>query len=454
MEEAKFYRDEGVLDRAGGPGRINKATAVVGLGIDPENYDKITGVPTEESIRLILGESYEEIIQVLDSYMDFPENHKKLVAIWILGTYLHETFPTYPFLFVNAMRGSGKTRLLKIISHLAYGGSGMVSTEPTDSVLYRTPKHHTLVFDEFEGVGSKDKGKFRLYLNASYKSGGVVQRAKKVKKKEEENYEIENFEPYKPIAMANIWGMEEVLGDRCITLVLQKSNDPSKTKKIEDFETNYTIQKIKRTLTNNQCSLCSVYLKKNITTSWNNYIDLHYTLNTQTTQTTLTTLEEGLEEMFEKIDNSEIDGRNLELIFPLLITARALNEDIFCEILEICKTIVKNKKEEEIAESKDVALIDFVANAFDSGKLNFYPIREITNMFKAYLNEVDDIEDKWLNTHWIGRALKRLDLIADKRRMARGNEVTLNISKAQTKLKMFKEDSISRGKSEGNDGQG
>jgi hypothetical protein len=38
----------------------------------------------------------------------------------------------------------------------------------------------------------------------------------------------------------------------------------------------------------------------------------------------------------------------------------------------------------------------------------------------------------------MGRALKRLNLIIDKRRIAKGIEVTLNIEKAEQKLSMFK----------------
>ncbi len=399
-----------------------------------------------------LKKLYYRLKEIINYYMDLPEKQQKLIVIWIIGTYFHKSFPTFPFLFINAMRGSGKTRLLKLISHLAYEGKGMVSTEPTESILYRTPKHQTLVFDEFESIGSKDKGKFRQYLNASYKEGGVVQRSRKVKKDDGEGYEIETFEPYKPIAMANIWGMEEVLEDRCLTVVLQKSNNPAKTKKIEDFERNEEIKLVKRGLISVVSALCALYAVRGDVYLWNDYINNTYktTLTTLTTpfprkkdnsdplKTTLKTTQTTLHKIFEKIDSVNIDGRNLELIFPILLTAKTIDFNMFDEILDICVKLVKSKKDEEIAESKDVALIDFIANAYDGSKLNFITVRELTNHFKGYLNELDDVEDKWLNTKWLGRALKRLDLVLDKRRLARGNEVTLDIKKAREKMNMFK----------------
>jgi len=445
-KEANYEAVKGVIERnhAGDPKQFNDSELRAIFGAIPETINKLReefGKPDNSinDLRLKLGNVYEDILQVIDYYMDLPEEHKQVIALWIIGTYLHDSFLAYPFLFINAMRGSGKTRLLKIISHLSYMGSGMVSTEPTDAVLYRTPKGHTLVFDEFEGIGGKDKNTFRQYLNASYKAGGVVQRAKKVKKDKEESYEIETFEPFKPIAMANIWGMEEVLGDRCITLILQKSDNPVKTKKIEDFENNYTIKAIKMVLNELKCSLCSVVMQKEIYRRWNEYIDLHYTLHTYTTLTTLTTLKDWLEEMFVLIDESEINGRNLELIYPLLIIARLLNKDIFLQSLETLKQIIEVKKEEELAESKDVTFLDFVASAYEP-TFNFVAIAELTRHFKAYVNELEPTDDNWINTKWVGRALKRLDLVLDKRRIARGNEVTINIPKAKDKLKMFKKE--------------
>src|SRR3989304_10008157 len=106
-EEAKFYRDKHVIES--NP-RINKANALA-AGVLEENYDKIIN-KEEIDPKIELGICYENIIEVIKKYMDMPEEQIKIVSVWIIGTYFHDCFDTYPFLFLNAMRGSGKTRLL------------------------------------------------------------------------------------------------------------------------------------------------------------------------------------------------------------------------------------------------------------------------------------------------------------------------------------------------------
>lgn len=404
-----------------------------------------------DKARMAYGAAYEDIIDFIKSYMDMPPEFVKLSAVWILGTYMHECFESYPYLFVNAMRGSGKTRLLKIIANFAKDGNGQVHTGLSESVFFRYPKHCTMVIDEFESVGHKDKQALREYLNASYKKGGIVQRMKKVRDKEGgEGYKAETFEPFKPIAMANIWGMDEVLGDRCISFILEKSNNPGKTKKIENFSDNSFISDVKRTLKAFNVVVCNVMYRKKYIEHWNNYIDSRYnditTSSTQTTYNYITTSKESkeldLDEMFLKIDEANISGRNFELLFPLLLTARFLNFETFLEILKVGKSILDQKVVDEFNESKDVSLIEFISRLPSDYQLQYKSVNELSNEFKAFMGE-GDIDEKWINPKWLGQALKRLDLVTSKKRVTKGQQVTLNISKAKEKLKMFKKEEVS-----------
>jgi hypothetical protein len=329
------------------------------------------------------------------------------------------------------MRGSGKTRTLSLVCKLAKEGNVMAS--PTEAVLFRT--NGCLGIDEFEGVANKDKGSIRELLNGAYKKGIKIMRMKKKKSIAGTEMVVEEFEVYRPIVMANIWGMEEVLGDRCLTLILEKSNDPSKTRLIEDFEDNkfinVTTQKLKR------CSLCSVVSPQNIKLMWNTHISNEYktTLNTHTTTNTHTTLTTSLQrKLFEKIQNSKIYGRNLELFLPLFFIANQISEQVLDEIIEIAiKTTLKKQQEEEI-ESTDVMVFDFISKQ-EQG-LNWFSIKRLTNQFREFADESGD----WLNPRWFGRALKRLNLVLDKRRKGKGIEVMVNIIKAKEKLKIFRKE--------------
>lgn len=392
--------------------------------------------------QILFNETYQEIINFMKGYVDLPDDYYKFISLWIMGTYFHSQFNTYPFLFLNAMRGSGKTRLLKIISHLQKNGTGDVQNNISEAVLFRTAKERGLIIDEFESIGGKEKSILRELLNAAYKKGGKVRRMKKVSRQGEEKQVVEEFDLFTPIAMANISGIEEVLSDRCITIILEKSSNLAMTKKIEDFDNHPSIESIKVRLTTIGCSLCSVVSDKKYVERWNNYISNRYNNYINTLHTYHTPIytnihqEINYDELFNKIDSAEIDGRNLELLFPLIITAKFLEEKEFEEILRISKDIVKSKKSEEFTESKDVSVIDFISKQtlYRYEKIS---VKSLTRLFREFLALEDD-EDGWVNYHWLGRALKRLGLLKEKIRTKKGMEVLVDTEKAKEKLKIFR----------------
>jgi len=412
-----------------------------------------------EKAKSQLRENFYLIKKTLKKYIDMNEDYYELIALWIVGTYYHKSFESFPYLFFNAMRGSGKSKTLKLVTYLSNQGNVMAS--PTEAVLFRTKG--TLGIDEFEGVGGKDKTAIRELLNSSYKRGTKIFRMKKQKTKDGEDHVAEEFEPYRPITMANIWGMEEVLGDRCLSIVLEKSEDPLKLRLSESFENNKTIKFIKRNF--KVCSLCSVVMQKNIYTLWDNYLMERYrttltTLTTTNTNTTLTTQNNDYEELlttyttlttnntynalntlrkqridsfFNKIHDTEITGRNLELFMPLFLVASVMGDKALTSIIKVAKKIVKERTHEEQVESRDVMVIDFVSRQ-NSENLSFVSITKLVNDFRDFL----DGEIDWLNAKWLGRAFRRLSLVVDKRRTPRGIQVILNVGKAKQKLKMFR----------------
>lgn len=391
-------------------------------------------------------ECYHRIIAQMKRYLDMPEDHYKFISLWVIGTYFHKNFYTYPFLFFNAMRGSGKTRTLKVISALGAKGDGSVQNNISEAVLFRIAPGTTTCIDEIEGIGSKEKSTMRELLNAAYKKGVKVRRMKKTVVNKEEKYIVEEFQPYFPIALANIKGIEEVLGDRSITLILEKSSKSNVTKKIEDFDQNPEFEYIKRTL-ERFSDVCDVTLReKNIIREWNGYIDTlhseetpqtsHTQHTTQTTHNTITSLDPSLLPFFEKINKSHIEGRNFELLHPILTIAQLLDEQVFDEILKICSNLVHEKKADELSDSKDVMLYEFVSKQ-EFYRYNAVLVKELTAKFRSFTGEDDD-EDRWLNEKWMGRALKRLNLVTSKKKVNVGRQVTLNVDKAKEKLKIFK----------------
>ena len=417
--------------------------------INPKKEDEDLQKESIEKFHMGMRSCYNDIIYFLDRWVDIPQEYKKIIALWIIGTYFHKNFNTFPYLYLNAMRGSGKTRLLRIISWLQYNGNGEVLTNPSDSVLFRTAKERGLILDEMETERSKEKQTMREYLNVCYKQGGIVYRMEKQKVEGKEAFVAVGHKMFTPVAIANIEGIDDVLQDRSITIILEKSMSPGYVKMIEDFPDNFIIKDIKRRL-NELCVQCVVYstLQKGIySLKWNSFITKKYesvhsihTINNTTNYTQLYTTDytESEREMFEKIDKTNIFGRNLELFMPLLIITQMVNVDMFDEILDIVNRLDLNKKEEDFAESRDISLIEFISLA-NRYRLEYVRSSDLFREFKEFIgNQGDDQESKWLNITWFGNALKRLKLINHKKREAKGQVMMLNIDYAKEKLKVFK----------------
>lgn len=376
-----------------------------------------------------LKDAYLNILDILKEYLDLREDYYNIIALWIIGTYFHEHFKSYPFLFFNAIKGSGKTRTLRLITTLSKNGEMLLS--PTEAVLFRTKG--MLGIDEFEGVTRNGLDSVRELLNASYKKGTKVKRMKQRKTPEGIEQVVEEFDVYRPIALANIWGMETVLGDRCIQMILEKSSDIKKTNLIEIFDEDERVLKTKKILeeSSNKCSLCTCSFYGNVYKNWNNYIT-----NNSTNTTYITNNINNINYFlaFKAINLMELRGRDLELSFPLCLISTEIepeNQEILKITTLTLKKIFSEKNAEEMVENKDIQLIDFVSQEPNK---NFKTVKKITEEFRAFIGA----EEEWINSKWMGRALKRMNLIKEKRRTGFGTQVVLDVEKAQEKIKIFK----------------
>jgi len=131
---------------------------------------------------------------------------------------------------------------------------------------------------------------------------------------------------------------------------------------------------------------------------------------------------------------ADLNGRELELSFPLLLIANEISSVVLKETTLILKNIFSEKKEEDLIENSDISLIDFVSQKPENYSNYFILINKLTQEFREFLQ----INEDWLNTKWMGRALKRLNLVIEKKRKSHGTEVRLNILKAQDLIKKFK----------------
>lgn len=433
--------DDGVLDIEKRRKAGEKVEENQGLELSEREFKKLEQGQSTDLIdddlkyKDNLMESYRNIIDVLKEYLDLKEEYYSIIALWIIGTYFHDKFPSYPYLFFNAMKGSGKSRTMNLITSIAKDGEMLNS--PTEAVLFRTKG--TLGIDEFEGVSRKGNESLRELLNSAYKKGVKVKRMKQKKTEEGTEQVVEEFTVFRPIVIANIWGMETVLGDRCIQLILEKSNKSVVTNLIEIFREENVVQETIKLL--NQCSLCRCSFSLETYKEWNTYIKNNYTNNINNTKytnnTNSITLNNGSYanlSLFKEMDSMKLNGRELELSLPLCMVANEISEEILKITTLTLKGIFSSKKEDDITDNIDVSLYDFISQEPECSGYKWEFVNDITKRFKEFL----DVNDEWLNSKWMGRALKRLNLTKEKKRVGRGTSVILDYDKAKEKIRMFK----------------
>ncbi len=415
--------------------------------------------------------AYECVYSVIERYMDIPKETIKIISTWIIGArFFHNKFESYPFLFINAMKGSGKSRILKIIKSFT---NGDMLNSITEAVLFRTKG--CLCIDEFERINDKDRNQLRELLNSAYKKGTKVKRMSKKKGiGGSEEIVVDEFDVYRPIAIANISGMEEVLGDRCLNIVIEKSDLKEKTSLMEIWEKEsefFEFRHLANNITNRQnLSKIAKSEQKPIKSEqnsdvsgddadddaqgvyilWNSFIlnvtNITNIINiTNVTNVTNTkninnflTREEKIYRLFNLIKNSNITGRYLEITFPLLLTSFFIfenDESLFSEIQDILNSISKivlEKQEDAVTENTDVAIYEFFSQSENDIDKNWIFLSDITKDFKLFFNN-----QEWINEKWFIRALKRLNLIIERRKLGRGVQLRINKEKAKLKVEMF-----------------
>lgn len=144
------------------------------------------------------------------------ENIYKVLALWIYGTYCYELFGQYPYLFLNGPKGSGKTVLDVCIDLLAFNPKMTVSI--TNAALFRSISIEggTLILDEMENLTTRNKtadSDLAAVLKGGYMRAGYAMRCDK------DNGNLpQMFGVFGPKVISNIFGLEDIIGDRCIQI--------------------------------------------------------------------------------------------------------------------------------------------------------------------------------------------------------------------------------------------
>jgi len=404
-------------------------------------------------------EVYQKIEKELRYYFEFEEEGTYDVIIcWAIGTYFHELFNFYPLLYLNAAKGSGKTKLLHFLHQICF--NSIFCQDPSDSTIFRLAHANkcTILIDEIEGVSKKDKSGLRSLLLGSPNKGIIIPRSeqKNVKVK---SFDVKLFNLYGPRAIANITGIDDVLEDRCITVILKRALNKQVLNRevrsenpvwqdIRDLLYRLVLSDkggfggphaLKMVLDNFKLpEQFSVVSADNVVSAENKMVEgylpvskdfqeILHTLTTQTTKknlqdystfSTLTTLNlQTTQELVAK-SSTLIVGRNLNVWKPILALAGLTHPHILFRTIQHASTMLDIKKAETDIDNLHITVLQHLIKKVDSDM--WYKSKNLLSSLKEY----EGLD--WITSQWFGRVLKSLGL-NQKRRVAGGREYYLTV---------------------------
>ena len=337
------------------------------------------------------SEVYENVKQAWQRYIEFDNpDFYDLMVLWTVGTYFYHLFNTYPYVYVGGLKRTGKTKILTVASFLCF--NAIFTNNISTASLYRLTQSGrcTLLLDETEKLSSKERAEeLRNLLLAGYKKGAPVYRTEK---KSGERLTPEAFDVYSPKIICNISGVEDVLEDRCIPIIMKRG----RIREIINREPDGADQ------------------------TWIKIRDSLYMLYLQYASEISV---DSAHSAVSVAEVKELSSRDLELWRPLLHLAAFFDKynlqlNLSEKIMKLAKDITSEKQTENVTETGEYILAQTLIKIVDEDR--FYPLAEIKKEMAGAFDEVQS----WLQTKWIGRALKRLGF-KEKRRVGRGIEYRL-----------------------------
>ncbi|MBS7637042.1 hypothetical protein KEJ37_06925 [Candidatus Bathyarchaeota archaeon] len=323
------------------------------------------------------------------TYLEFPDVRVyKFLTLWCIGSYFFHLFNAYPYVFLQGVKRTGKTKILTVASLICF--NSIFSNNMSTSAIFRLIQSGrcSLFLDEAEKFSTKERAQeIRNLLLSGYKKGAKVYRTEKTGR---ERLVPESFEVYSPKMLASISGYEDILADRGFLIVTKRGKDKAVMNR-EPKENDGLWQEIR---------------------------DALYILY-------LTHFSEVCEVSEQVKLGEEASGREAELAKPILTLAEFFQkfvpeENLVQEMKAFIEEKLTEKETENLTETGELILVKvLVKNVVKSE--GYYKTKDILNEMALEFDE----KPEWLNTRWVGRAMKRLGFM-NKRRVGTGVEYRLS----------------------------
>lgn len=253
------------------------------------------------------------------------KNFYTYIALWIVGTYFYRIFRYYPYIHVNAEKGSGKTTLMDIMRLLAFNAE-MVNTI-SGAGIFRLIEATgaTLFIDEFENMDKPLYKDLLSILNSGFNINGAVARCEK----RNDNFTAPRiFRTYSPKVFASIADIYDVLADRCVKINMLRM---TRGEQLERFKFDEDLSKKIHQLQDD------LYLL-----GFNHGAEIAEIYNNN---------------LISDLVDEKLQGRELDIWEGILVLAMQVGDDTFSKMEELALEVMKARTQDSIYKNLTFRLI-------------------------------------------------------------------------------------------------
>ena len=298
---------------------------------------------------------FEDIRKYLCRFIYFVDPvHLDYLALWAMGTYVFMIFRYFPYVWVTAEKGSGKTLLMEVLREIVFNGE--LLSNPTEAVVFRDVEYNkiTMLLDEIEQLHKDDKdthGAVMRVLNSGFNKSGKVKRIEKNSKGEQK---IAEFSSYSPKMFAGINKISDVLQDRTVKIKLLRKRKDEVTDRFKVTDEIVQLQKRLR--------------------------DELYVFGLTFGSKIYEQYQGGkLPEGFEHLKNRELD-----IWEPIILLAMFLDQNVRAEVLDRLAVFSKQSLREKVADSMEQDDTLKVLNVIHEMTRSLKPIRMLHEGKRTY----------------------------------------------------------------------
>ncbi|MBN1871435.1 MAG: bifunctional DNA primase/polymerase [Candidatus Omnitrophica bacterium] len=340
---------------------------------------------------------YKKIYGYVKRFICFPdEAYLSYISLWVMGTYVFTLFRYYPYVWLNAEKGSGKTLLMEILSAIAFNGE--LVTNPTESVIFRDISNNliTMFIDEVEQLRKRDKdtyGSLIGLLNTGFSKAGVVKRSECTSKG---NFEVKTYRAYSPKMFAGINEIDDILQDRTVRIPLLRKKD---NEIVERYKETSEVLELQRSIRDDLYVFALTYAKQ---------IAEYYHRDGPG----------GIEGM------SHLNNRELDIWEPIFLLANLIdtenkNNELTTAMEALSRKSLDEKQSDSVAQNETYKILAVLKTMIEElqplneqGDVFIFEAERVLEYFKA--NEDFD----WIQrTNVLTRRLKKVKVSSDQRRV-------------------------------------